>query len=405
MRPERPDREPPHQPGDIGTEAEQALQQPPQLEQAKSTGQHMADAQAPVIQDANVRQPAATAAEGLGSDKSQAQRGSATLANQQSSVSAQRSTDKPEASKCITDSHAHNQHATAAGEYLQNILEAKPSGPFAVQGSSDSLKPENGSADSKCQLAGAGSGAAEAAADAADCMEPPTSTLQPTANACAEVAAATVMAGEHATADMQAIRGAEPLETQADLPLASESTHKPQQQQKEETEAGLKPNCVSLDNNTANTFAAKLDQAVDKPVPSGPLCIANKQATATATVDNFPAVCIKHSLSKHSSPLVAPDTQTDKENSPSVASEIHTDSQNSLQSLTEQQHSRAATAAAAAVVAEAIEQQPPTIRPRPRLRRQPKIDKDQDSGASAMPARIPMLPNHEVTPPFNLGCA
>lgn len=100
---------------------------------------------------------------------------------------------------------------------------------------------------------------------------------------------------------------------------------------------------------------------------------------------------------KGNSPSAASGACTDKQNSPSAASGAHTDSQNSLQNLKEHQ-AQSAAAAAAAAVAETFGQQPPSARPKPRLRRQPKIDRGEGKTATPATVVLPVAPNtgHEV---------
>lgn len=159
-------------------------------------------------------------------------------------------------------------------------------------------------------------------------------------------------------------------ETQPDLPTTALLDNEQPQEGSDREPAPTHP---GLEGGTDT--ADKLNQTADiHSAPAAVLTLANKQRSASSVPDSPIAVSV------HSQ---------DKENSPSMASDKHTDSQNSLQSLREQQHSKSA-AAAAAVVAETFGQQPPCVRPRPRLRRQPKIDSGQE-GASA-PANTAMQP-------------
>ena len=212
--------------------------------------------------------------------------------------------------------------------------------------------------------------------DSAEVSEQQTSSVLVDANAAAAAAS------DHSPVEDQVNHGCAGDETQPDLPTTALLDNE-QPQEGSDREPAPTHSCPEHGTDAAD----KLDQTTDMHAgPAAVLTLANKQRSASSVPDS-PAAASVHSQ--------------DKENSPSAASDKHTDSQNSLQSLKEQQHSKSA-AAAAAVVAETFSQQPPCVRPRPRLRRQPKIDSGQDKASTpvttALQPAVALSSAHEVMP-------
>lgn len=217
---------------------------------------------------------------------------------------------------------------------------------------------------------------------------------QQTISTSVEAGTVAVPALDSTIAGDQASAAAAIVESQAALPLpvCNGSKTPLQEQQLDKQQAWTAP--IPASPVADEDGAARSDlTAADKPALASPLTRANKRQTASSTPDSPASAASEHTLGLGEGKCPTADTQVDKENSPSVASSTHSDSQNSLQNLKEQQHSRAATAAAAAVVADGFTQQPPSVRPRPRLRRQPKIDKGPSPTAPPVCAAAPALHN------------